>query len=155
MRLFNRFAHSAGPGVEDIVGTVLTHLRGKGARRELKNRCPWVQKRKLRGSNFAPRGSNFAPGGLLEPSWGVLGARSPPRTEVVWLGDPFPEDRNCQNPTKVRQCVRFLPSWGAPVGVWGRLGPARLPSEGGWGGSKRPFWAVFLAIWSRASKIHF
>ena len=32
------------------------------------------------GSNFDPRGSNFAsqmvPDGLLEPSWGVLGARS-------------------------------------------------------------------------------
>ena len=40
--LFNRFAHSAGPGVENIVGTVWPHLRGKGARRGLKNRRPGV-----------------------------------------------------------------------------------------------------------------
>ena len=31
--LFNRFAHSAGPGVENIVGTVWPQLRGTGARR--------------------------------------------------------------------------------------------------------------------------
>ena len=46
----------------------------------VKNRRPGVQKRKPRGLNFAPRGSNFVPrgvpNGLLDSSWGVLGARS-------------------------------------------------------------------------------
>ena len=66
---FNRFAHSAGPGVEKDVGRLLSYLRGKWAPWGLKNQRFWTS----RGWNFASRG---VPNGLPEASWGFLGARS-------------------------------------------------------------------------------
>ena len=97
--LFNRFAHSAGPsceavsgdvacgcggeregcemevGMEKCVGTVLPHLRGKGARLRLNNGLPGVEKGTPGGSNFGSRGSEMALWRALEASRGGLGGR--------------------------------------------------------------------------------
>ena len=65
---------------EIIVGTVWPHLRAKVRRRRLKKATPAGPKKEAPGVKFDPPGSNFAPwgvpNGLLETSWGVLGARS-------------------------------------------------------------------------------
>ena len=94
LALFNRFAHSAGPSceagsgdvacgcggergggemelrMEEYVGRVLPHLRGKGVRMRLKNWLPGVEKGAPGGSNFEPRGVR---NGSLEGSGGVPG----------------------------------------------------------------------------------
>ena len=56
--------------IEKCVGTVLPHLRGKGARMRLKNSLPGIEKGAPGGSNFEPRGVR---NGSLEGSGGLPG----------------------------------------------------------------------------------
>ena len=70
--LFNRFAHSAGPGVENIVGTVWPQLRGKGARRGDEKSTPGGPKKEAPGIKFRPPGVKFRPPGSSKWASGLL-----------------------------------------------------------------------------------
>ena len=98
----------------------------------VKNRRPGVQKRKPRGFNFAPRGSNFAPrgvpNGLLDSSWGVLGARS------------ASEGRYGRKRGVGKLYGGLLgPSWGPLGASWARFGSHFAPPGDDFRPSEPPF----------------
>ena len=79
--------------IEKCVGTVLPHLRGKGARMRLKNGLPGVEEGTPGGSNFDPRppGASWAAGQAQE---GALGGKGSllfflKRPKKVFFEDPF------------------------------------------------------------------
>ena len=122
--LFNRFAHSAGPCVENIGGC---EIDARGT----KKGSPGGQISLPRGSNFAPRG---VPDGLPEPSgasWapgrpeeGALGS-----WKIAWRG----------------LGTVFRPSWRILGPFW-----VDLPPPGGArGGSRRAF---LKAFWGRPGR---
>ena len=127
VKLFNRFAHSAGPGVENIVGTVWSHLRGKVARRGLKNRRPGVQKRKPRGVKFrppgGPSGASWAPGRPEEGALALLAGLRAPRGRFPTDSSSFPGDSSSLPGDS--SCI--LASWGRLGPLLGR--PRRLPAR--------------------------
>ena len=68
--------------IEKYLGTVLPHLRGKGARLRLENGFPGVENGAPGGSNFGPRGVR---NGSLEGSWPPKGGEKGPRQKLIIL----------------------------------------------------------------------